>query len=390
MIRYFWPSDDEQLAGQFIDSHFDEDGGWWAGLQRAGAVFAIAATLALSAASTTVASTVFSQHQDDPFLVAVQPDLPEEYWQNPVAPVVWPQPSVITADDTFLTYIQINTIDEDFWQNGVAPVPATNYVKLPFLDPEELSQFPAATNHLDDSALWVPQLNPFDYDWNVLFFLDDGSWVPAMEPDEDFWAPQIPSQLWAPPAQPFRASDDTDFPRPLQMDELYWQNSTAPVPAANALLQQFPFEQNEPAGTLRTQIDEDYWQNSTAPVVWAQPSVITDDIIVQTFVAAFQIDEDFWMNPVAPVPATNLVSLPFTVEDPIHPSVTGAVPDEVFWIPDIPLQQRYAAWTTPPIYYTYNVEHFDEVFYSNALPPFVPPVVTPGSLVGLFGYNRNV
>lgn len=387
MLRYFWPSDDEQLAGQFVGSYFVEDGDWWAGVQRAGATLALGVALTLSAASTAAASLVFSQSQDDPAgnLLVVPPIVDELYWQNSVQPVVWPQPSVFTADDTFLTLIQTTPVDELYWQNSVPPIAGSQFLVLPFLDPEELPQFPAATNHLDDAALWTPNIPPAELDWNVLFFLDDGSWVPAMEPDEDFWAPQILPQLWAQPQQPFNVGDDTEFPRPGQMDELYWQNQSAPVALSFAPLQQSPFEQNDPAGSLRTTVDELYWQNPVTPVVWPQPSVFTSDEFPPSFTPVFQVDEDFWTNPVPAVAASNRVQLPFNVEEPPHPTLTTAVPDEVFWIPSVPLQAVFQQWNTPPVVFTE-----DQFFQSNAPPPFVPPVVTPGSLLGLFGYNRNI
>src|SRR6266852_7095590 len=106
MIQYFWPSDDEQLAGQWQDSHFDEAGGWCANVQQCGATLALAVALTLAVASTALAASVFNQAQDDPAgSLILSPLAQEDYWQNPVPPVVWPQPSVFTDDDAHVQFV---------------------------------------------------------------------------------------------------------------------------------------------------------------------------------------------------------------------------------------------------------------------------------------------
>lgn len=392
MLRYFWPSDDEQLAGQQISAKLSEDADWWVGVQRAGATLALAGALALTAVSTTIAASVFSQSQDDPAgsLVVIPTPPDEAYWANPVPPLWYNNFLPFADNDTQSQYVNNSTQDEDFWVSGVAPISQSFFIQLPLVEHDDFPQFPAQVNPLDDGGLWAPQIPPADLDWNVLFFLDDGSWVPALQPDEDFWAPQIAPVVWPMPAQPFRADDGEQFVQRFQADEQFWANPVAPVAASLALLQPFTFDQHDNTGGLRNTFDEDYWQNPVAPVVWPQPSVFIDDITVQTFIPPFQPDEDFWANPVAPVVWNNLV-FPAVSQDEVTTPVlpTNAPPDEVFWIPMPPMQQTFAAWTNPPAQPP-NEFQFDETFQSFVPPPFVPPVVVPGSLLGLFGYNRNI
>src|SRR5690242_12082038 len=127
MIQYFWPSDDEQLAGQWHDSHFDEDGSWWANVQQCGAALALVVAATLTASSTATAASVFSQSQDDPAgsLSLVQ-TTQDEYWQNSVPPLVWPQPSVFTDDDVHPTFVSVFTPDDGDWKPLVSPVVDSN------------------------------------------------------------------------------------------------------------------------------------------------------------------------------------------------------------------------------------------------------------------------
>jgi hypothetical protein len=402
MIRYFWPSDDEQLAGQFVDSHFDEDGGWWASVQQCGATLAIATALTLAASSTTLATSVFSQSQDDPALAA-QILAIEEYWQNPTPPAVWPQPSVLTDDDVHPTFVPVFTPDDGDWQALVPPAPATNYLFLPFLDPEQSPTFTAAVPVVDDSSVWAPALPPADSDWNVLFFLDDGSWVPAMEPDEDFWAPQLQPQNWPQPSQPFAVADEQvpqfpaedDFwpqyvapvpasllwPQQFQfeqfestnliafVEDVFWQNPTPPVPATYGLLQQWPFEQNEPAGSLNIPaFEETLWQNQVPPV----PDGLRLQqqwVFEQNEPGSLRTnqDEDFWINPVAPV--VFVYQQPFLSDELVVPQSASTI-DEVYWASQVsPIVFPVPA--TSILVYPYQPD--PEEIPAGSLVPFIPP-----------------
>ena len=390
MLRYFWPSDDEQLAGQWQDSHFDEDGGWWANVQQCGATLALAVGLSLAASSTAAATSVFSQSQDDPAGNLVSNAIPqEEYYQNPVAPVNWPQPAVITYDDTHVAFVEVFQTDEDFWQNPVPPIPATNYLRLPFQDPEEIpvGSFPTPTNPLDDGGLWAPQIPPQEVDWNVLLFLDDASWVPAMQPDEDFWYPQIPPANWPQPQQPFAASDEDQFVQQFVADEQYWQNGVAPVQASLALLQPFAFEQNEQAANLVGFTDEVFWQNPVAPVP-ASMWVLRQDAFEQHDAngnLTLVLDDGFQPNFVPPVPGSLALLQQWTFDQNESPSLY-AIHDEDFWQNQVPPVN----WSYPlPFVYDDVIASVpntgeDEDLWSQFVAPSVPPV--PPSMFLRFPY----
>lgn len=234
MLHYFETNDDELLAGQWQDSHFDEDGGWWANVQQCGAALALVVAATLTTASISAAQSVFP-HQDDPAgYLNNQPFAQEEYWQNPTPPVNWPQPSVLTDDDVHPTFVQTFTPDDGDWKQLVSPEPGSNYLRLPFLDPDEIPQLPVATNPLEDGPAWV-QNTPWDPYWTLLFFLDDGSAVPVFQYDEDFWQQLVPPQNWPQPAQPFTASDEDNLiVEFVAAEDPTWQQLTPPV--ADSLL----------------------------------------------------------------------------------------------------------------------------------------------------------
>jgi hypothetical protein len=354
--------------------------------------------------------------------LAAQPLVYEEYWQNPVAPFNWPQPAVITADDTHNAFVEVFQADEDLWINPAAPVPASNYLRLPFLDPEEIpvGSFPASSPVLDDGGLWAPQIPPADPDLNVLFWLDDGSWVPALEPDEDF----LPSQAlpapynWPQPQQPFAQPDDDfqvpDFvaaedpiwlqlvppvqaqnkwPQQAQFEQFESTNLVAftteehgwplpvPLPSSLALLQQWPFEQNEPAGSLHGAIfEETTWQNPTAPIAdslrplqqWPFEQNEPAGNLHNT------ADEDFWHNDVQPiwgypVPALYFGIINGSFDEVIFSQPTTAIDDE-FWFPQIgPLIFPIPASNL--LLYPYQPD--PEEIPAGSLVPFVPPPPVP-------------
>jgi hypothetical protein len=423
ILRYNYPGDGEQIAGQFQASYFDEDGGWWNGVMQAGAVFALATTLALTTASTTLASSVFSQSQDDPAgsLFTIQTPANEDYWQNPVPPYNWPQTSVFTDDDAHPTFIQTFTPDDgDYWHQLVQPVPASNYVNLPFLDPEEIpvGSFPAFTPALEGQDLWAPQLPPSDPDWDLLLFLDDGSWVPAFQPDEDFLATQaLPSPVvWAQPAQPFQEADDDFFSQQFVADEQYGWPIVPPVPNTLALLQPFVFETNDPVNLVAF-TDEIYWQQLVSPLpaslLWPQQwsfeqtdatgslTLTLDDGFqpnFQPFVpfpdqgglrllqqwpfeqneAAGSLyalhDEDFWQNAVAPVnwlPPVNWTGLSALGYDDVIGTPSTSTIEETY------LNAGLAGWMVAPVQDLNRIAlpylPDPEEIPAGSLVPFVPP-----------------
>lgn len=394
MLRYFWPSDDEQLAGQAVDSHFDEDAGFWVGVQKAGATLALAAGLLLASATTLAAQQVFSQSQDDPaadlvFNAAVQ----EEYWQNPVSPVNWPQPSVFTADDTHNTFVEAFEVDEDFWNNPVAPIQASNYLKLPFLDPEEIpvGSFPSPSTTLDDGGLWAPQVPPQDVDWILQVFLDDGSWVPALQPDEDFLPVQalpVPYN-WPQAPQPFSANDEDQLVQQfVAAEDPLWLQLVPPVPASLLWPQPFIFEQNEEAANLAAFTDELFWQQLVQPVsaslIWPQPWAFEQTDATGALV--LDLDEGLGGPLPVPVPASLalLQQWPFEQNEPAGSLTT--LHDETYWANPVPpvVWPQPSVFTyddTPPVSPTTGQ---DEDFWNYFVTPFVPPV--PASMVLVFPY----
>ena len=362
-LIYIWPSDDEQLAGQAVDSHFDEDASWWAGAQKCGATVTLAAVLAITTASTALATSVFGQREDTPQLLST-PLVYEEYWQNPVAPVNWPQPAVKIDDDVHPTFVQVFTPDDGDWRPLVAPVADSNYIRLPFLDPDLLPQFSPINPITDDAeSVWQPQIQPWDPNWTLLFFLDDGSTVPIFQYDEDFWANPVAPYNWPQPAQPFQAADDDQYVQTfLGNDEAVWTPQVASVPDSLRLQQQWPFDQNELAN-LVSFTNEDYWQNPVAPVpdsIW----LLRQDAFEQTDATGalfLDLDEGLWANPVRPIPDSLVYPQQWAFDEFESTGGLRTTIDEDFWIN--PVQ--------PIVWYGQPLPIFDEVI-ETFVPTFQP------------------
>lgn len=416
MIRYFWPSDDEQLAGQWQDSHFDEDGGWWANVQQCGAALALVVAATLTSGSTAVASTVFNQHQDDPAgFLNNTPFAQEEYAQPLVPPVNWPQPSVFTDDDIHVQFVQTFVPDDGDWKPLVQPDIGANYVRLPFLDPDEtpVGSFQPIPNPVDDSSVWAPQNPPWDPNWTLLFFLDDGSTVPEFQYDEDFWLQLVPAQNWPQPAQPFSSSDEDNLvpefvaaedPVWLQLvqpvldslrwpqqfafeqndnatlvafaDEIFWANPVYPVPDSLTWPQQFQFEQTDATGALSIGNDPDSLQPLLVfPVadslVWPQQFNFDSSEI---FPSAPFTDEHYWQNPTAPVPDGLIWPQPFVFEQTDATGSLAAIIDELYapsLIYPVPASftafQQFSQHQDDPAGSLYIL--VDEHYWQNPVPP---------------------
>lgn len=438
MLQYFWPSDDEQLAGQAQASYFDEDGSWWANVQQSGATLALAVAVTLVSASTAVAGAVFSQWQDDPAgSLFSQTTVQEEYWQNPTPPVVWPQTSVFTDDDVHPTFVQVFTPDDGDWKPLVAPVPDSLYVPLPLLVPEDFPQFPAATNPVDDSAIWTPNSPPWEPTWTLLFFLDDGSTVPVFQYDEDFYPTVlVQAQNWPQPAQPFSSSDEDNLIPEFVAEDVVWQQFVQPDPGSLIWPQPFTFEQNEQATNLVAFTDEVFWQNPTAPVpdsIWllrqdafdtqdpaGSLTLVLDDAFYALNVPGVpqpdpgslrllqqwlfeqnepagslrnNIDEDFWINPVAPVNWPQPSVFVFDEQPGFIPNTDR---DEDFWnllVAPIPATN----YISLPYGSGFSLNDPEEIPAGNLFVPIPPPVVpcTPptgfdkDTAITYFGGNKN-
>lgn len=251
---------------------FDEDDGWWVGIQKCAATVALAATLALSGAQTAQANQVFNWQQDDPAgSLKGQPE--ELYWQNPVAPV----PATLQSPQQWTFDVQepagnlFGPIrDEDFWLNPVRPQPASIYQALPYLtDPEEI---PA--NSLRG------------------------------QPEEFYWregpAPTVASLLWP---QPFW--DQNDFVG-YTLDEDYWQNAVAPVVTKTTAQ---PY--SDPNDFVGYTLDEDYLLSLTPrfqSVNFVLPQFDGSEIVPQPII--FRPEEDFWYAPTCMVQPKNVYPSP--------------------------------------------------------------------------------
>ena len=436
MIQYFWPSDDEQLAGQWQDSHFDEDGGWWASVQQCGAVVTLATAVLLGSANTAAAQSVFSQSQDDPAGSLSNIHAPtEEYWQNPVLPVNWPQPSVLTDDDVQPTYVATFTPDDGDWKPLVSPVAGSYFVRLPFLEPEDFPQFPAANNPVDDSSIWTPNSPPWEPTWTLLFFLDDGSTVPIFQYDEDFLPVQaLPAPYnWPQPAQPFSDSDENNLVQEfVAAEDPLWLQLVPPVPNSLAWPQPFTFEQNESTNLVAFTTEEHAWPIPVpvADSIWllrqdafdtqdpaGSLSLILDDAFYALNIPGppfpdpgslrllqqwpFEqnepagslrnnVDEDYWQNPVAPV---NWPQASVFVFDEVPGHVPGSTgQDEDFWILSLTLLPAPVPATNYiRLPYGSGVGLTDpEEIPAGSLFPFVPPPVVPCVMPPGFDKDTNI
>lgn len=171
MIHYFGGGDELPTSASFVD----EDANWWAGVQKCGAILALATAAFLNSASAVQAQSVANSWQDDPAgnLTAT---VDEYFWQNPVAPVpgyappqlflddqvivpqpppfqpdedYWPLqpqqqqqflfPKALTDDDIIVPQPPPLHIDEFYWFYPVAQMAGqSNYMQLPFLDRDEI------------------------------------------------------------------------------------------------------------------------------------------------------------------------------------------------------------------------------------------------------------
>lgn len=202
MIRYFHPGDEDQLAAQG-PIPFDEDTGWWAGVQQCMATVALAATLALATLSTTQAQlntvdrdnavgTLTGQMDEDGWIQLDFPNPPTEYQRLPYG-------SLLDPEELPVGFFG-GELDEDYWKNPVPlPLP-TEYQQLPrgsLFDPEEI---PA--NKLygqDDEDFWINPVRPVPLTMGRLY-LPDPEEIPAgsihSPTNEDYWINSVAPVVW--------------------------------------------------------------------------------------------------------------------------------------------------------------------------------------------------
>lgn len=213
IIHRFTQGDDlPNATAAFVE----EDGAWWAGIQKCGAMLALASALAASASQAAVAKQVFSYHQDDPAgnLTAT---VDEYFWQNPVPPVAYyvPPQQIWVWDEQIPAGSLTATVDEYYWQNPVAPVAGTSLYPQPWTFDE---QIPAGSLHGQfDEDFWINLVPPVSsYVVPVIFGYDD-TIVPqpiVFIPEDFFWFnPVVSMAPFAPPVF-FLFDDGASFPRP--------------------------------------------------------------------------------------------------------------------------------------------------------------------------------
>ena len=363
MLIYFQPNDEDQLVPAVAPPPIVDDD-FWAGALTSVATIALAASLAVSAISTTVShghddSVSFAPPEEDfgaPYQIvpepvqqiliflddgssptAFQPD--EDYATSQIVRVApigsYPVPIVFTYDDVIGTLPNFIQTDEDFWQNSVAPVPSS-FGRLYLPDPEEIPAGslvgPPPANPIDE--YWQNQVAPVPPSLYIQYpYITDPEELPAHtlsgQPDEDYWqnptAP-VPAILFQ--RLPFGSiADQEEIPASLfgQPDEDFWQNAVRPVPGTNYQpLPYLPDPEELPVAAFGGTIEEDFWQNPVAPVYsYSTPKFFTDDDIT-----IFGLEDEFWQNPVAPVPFYP-VPLVFIADDTTE--IIPPIEDEDYW-----------------------------------------------------------
>ena len=346
--------------GQTPTITYDEDSNdWWGGVQKCFVQVAIATTIAATALTTQLAQPNFDpqemppissedmtwQHQIQPptqwnvpiFVSSAgaapgQYQVEEDFWQNPVAPVVWPNGRLYLPDPEEIPTGNLSgAFNEDFWQNPVAPV-SSYPVPFVFNTNEDITT--TATNFYED--LWQHQIQPPD-NRNIPIYGSSIAAAPSShQPDEDYW-----QHLFTQPAKwnvPLFSSSVAAAPLPpvFHPEEESYQPQLVAEP-----LVQFIFFTEDGSAVAGIQPDEDFWQNPV-PLVLANnfialPYLPDSDQLVVSAVTG-QPDEDFWKNPVAPVPATNFIKLPYLPdpEELFVPGVAPGQPDEDYWQNPVP------------------------------------------------------
>ena len=161
----------------------------------------------------------------------------EDFWVNPVAPVI-PEPTILwLADEAALN----NNFDEDFWISGVNPV------------------------------LWP---NVYLAQWNF----ETDEFVPppvfAQVADEEFWQNSVPPSLW-PTVPPNIALSQLEVTQDIgqlfgQDDEDFWTNMVAPVAASFWLQPGYPaFDDQLVIAPQVPSDDNEFWQNPVMPIAAA-------------------------------------------------------------------------------------------------------------------------
>lgn len=275
----------------------------------------------------------------------VSPD--EDFWQNPVFPVLLRMGSLYRPDPEELpagSFISPLKPDEDFWQNWAAPIPRSMYVQLPYMpDPEEISartlfgqddedfywnQFWGTPRPVQGAMYIVfPVLpDPEELSANTFFGRDDEDFLWS-----NFFGPPFSvSATINPVAIPQWRVEQHDVPLPLSQDEDYLLlNSTLPPLSVAAPLYVrpplLPDPEEIPTGFLTGQPDEDFdWRllfGNPFPIVASTTPVSISqwqwDVQESATTLAGEPDEDFDWNRLLGSPRPVLAGM--YIEFPLMP-----------------------------------------------------------------------
>jgi hypothetical protein len=344
-IRYIQSGDEPAgslLAGGQIDDGTDS---WWAGAQLCFARVALAAAVAASTLSATIASDIQQDAEEIPAgSLRNQPD--EDFWP-PYAVATGGMPLIafaaggaqglVTAlpptlsqrlpylpePDEIPAGLLRAQPEEDFWQNPTPPVSPAIFQRLPYLpEPEEI---PAGSlRRQPDEDFWQNAVAPVPPSiFQRLPYLPEPEEIPAGslrgQPDEDFWPPSAAATGGMPPIA-FAAGGAQGL-------------VTAVPPAIFQRLPYLPEPEEIPAGSLRGQPDEDFWLPSAVATGGAQglvtvapPSVyqllpVTGGEPAEIIaIPVLTPDEDFWINPAAPLAPTLYQPLPYLPDPSEEPA----------------------------------------------------------------------
>jgi len=302
----------------------------------------IAALLTSSALAAQLDGALQQSHQDE---IPAPLSAVEEYWQNPVAPVVFTGRQPITADDEISVTLPIQ--DEDFWQPPLQqqwPQP----LKLLWSIEEDIVPTPTIVDETDQPVIVViaPQTTttllwllddspPFQLEeeyWlrfqkvtqesNFLFLPtgDEEVVVVPVPVDEDFWSAPVLQPLGQPPIQPLVADDE--ITQAAIVDEDYQWTPTIQIPGPLVL----PVLADDEVTAFV--VDEEYWQNPLVqpPIPIVLPVLADDEIMLLPF------DEEPWTNWVLPVTGWPYQILPIWL---------GAEDEVPLPAPPLPVEDEY-------------------------------------------------
>lgn len=244
-IRYHYTGDEDQLpVTPPPPLNLDEDSdSWWAGVRHCFVAVPLAAALAATALSASLAFGV-TQHTEDIVEQPAPQIAVEDYYFVPILPrshwFVWLPP----ADEEIVPQPQALTVEDDYWHvlslfQNVRPV-------QPWAADDDVSVAPAA--FAPDEDFWIPPILRLGGRTGCVLPWVDEEIVPQQLADEEYWW-NFRSSEGRPAVKAW--SEDDPLPIPLPpLDEDYWW---VPTPAYAPVFLQLPIvpdPEDIPAGVL--------------------------------------------------------------------------------------------------------------------------------------------